>query len=301
MKPSIKPMVLFCASLLLLSTECSNQDESWYESRFGYVNFNLGESPVKPPQRHELSLYGCNTEVTTRERVWNGEKNLEWGVDNQVFTDVPYGYREEEGRRYFVSKYYMASPPVMEMMNGGESSNEQAIIGLVIPDRFTFFGEKPVQIVNLNYNILRKVYLNYVNVDYYYKVDKDQMSCGDMGVDLIPLNIQCKDFEWLNKSETEPIFDARGASGIGRLRNEKGQNQVFLPSYQPNGEECLDCTITILDDILLKHEVFFVMDDGYSKTISLTDFYQKNGQNKSIPLACAPRFELPEGCKPPKD
>ena len=94
------------------------------------------------------------------------------------------------------------------------------------------------------------------------------------------------------------MIGAKGASGIGRLRNEAGQNQVFLPSYDAEGEECLDCTITILDDILLNHEVFFVTDDGWYKTISLTDFYKKYGQGKSIGLACKPRFELPEGCKP---
>ena len=124
------------------------------------------------------------------------------------------------------------------------------------------------------------------------------MSCGDLGVDLIPLNIRCKDFLWRNKPSTGSIREAKGASGIGRLKNEKGQNQVFLPSYGPNGEDCLDCTITILDDILLNHEVFFATEDGFSKTISLTDFYKKNGHEMPIPLACRPRFELPAGCKP---
>lgn len=299
MKSSIKTWTLICVSLLFLSSQCAQPNEALVESDFGYVNFNLGEEPWPNAGRQELSLYGCNTEVTTKNVSWNDAVNLEWGTRNQVLGDIPYGYQRKDGREYFVSKYYMASPPVMELMKGSEGSkNQKAIIGLVIPDQFTFFGEKPVQIVNLDYNILEPVYLNYVDVDYFYRVDESTMTCGDLGVDLIPLNIQCKDFAWRNKPSTEKIFDARGASGIGRLRNEEGQRQVFLPSYDTEGEDCLDCTITILDDILLKHEVFFATEDGFSKTISLRDFYKKYGNEKSIGLVCRPRFELPEGCKP---
>lgn len=299
MKSSIKTWTLICASLLFLSSQCESQKDLLIESDFGYVNFNLTEAPKLNAGRQELSLYGCNTVVTTRDVVWNGANDLEWGVNNQVLSGVPFGYQNKDGREYFVSKYYMASPPVMGLMYGSESSqNQPVIIGLVIPDQFTFMGERPVQIVHLDYNILEPVYLNYVDVDYFYRVDESTMSCGDLGVDLIPLNIQCKDFAWQNKPSTEKIFDAKGASGIGRLRNEEGQRQVFLPSYDADGEDCLDCTITILDDILLKHEVFFATEDGYAKTISLTDFYKKYGNEESIKLACRPRFELPEGCRP---
>ncbi|WP_286756225.1 hypothetical protein [Roseivirga sp. UBA838] len=299
MKRHLKVASLLIALSLLLSSKCQNTGEDEREHRFGYVNFNLGESPVSSPGRQELSLYGCNTEITTRGTIWNGQENLEWNTKNQVLENVPFGYREEDGRKYFISKYYMASPPVMELMtaNAGEKA-ARANIGLVIPDQFTFFGEKPVQIVHLDYTILEPVYLNYVEVDYYFRPGKNEMSCGDLGVDLIPLNIRCKDFLWRNKPSTGSIQEAKGASGIGRLKNEKGQNQVFLPSYGPNGEDCLDCTITILDDILLNHEVFFATEDGFSKTISLTDFYKKNGHEMPIPLACRPRFELPAGCKP---
>ncbi len=296
MKSPLKLFVQLGISLLFLGCQGVGQEKGLIESRGGYVNFNLDESPVSNPKRQEVSLYGCDTIVTTRYTRWNGEENLEWNVKNQVLTGIPYGEQEKDGRSYYISKYYMASPPVMEPLEGSGNSEQKAIIGLVIPDQFTFFGEKPVQIVNLNYNILEPVYLNYVDVDYEYVDRAKNPTCGDLGVDLIPLNIQCKDFRWLNQVSTNSIQDAQGASGIARLYNKKGQRQVFLPSYEP-GEECLDCEITILDDILIDHEVFFVDGERLVKSISLTDFYENYGNKRSIGLSCRLREELPAGCK----
>lgn len=302
MKSTNRLVVLICIALSFLTLHCTAQDkkeEDKVRSGPAYVNFSLEEAPTANPGRHELSLYGCNTEVTTRNRSWNGKNNLEWGVDDQVMTGVPHGWQEtRDGRKYYVSKYYMASPPVFDTLNKGYRDQVQrAIIGLVIPDQFTFFGERPVQKVNLDYTILEPVFLNYVGVDYDYVDDLGNPSASDLGLNLVPLNIQCKDFRWLNNGDTYTIMNAQGASGIARIKNEKGQRQVFLPSYKPNGEDCLDCEITILDDILMDHEVFFVHEGQLVKTISLTDFYKTYGSEKKIQLFCRLRKELPAGCK----
>lgn len=266
------------------------------DNRSGYVNFNVGKNPQGFDDRQEVSLYGCNTEATTRIPIFNGQKNLEWDAKNQVLPGVPYGYREEGGKRYFVSKYYMPSPPVFK--KNGKNDSTTVNIGLVIPDRFTFFGEKPVQIVNLDYEILEPVYLNFVDVSYDYKIDNATQSCAEMKVDLIPLNIQCKDFRWINKYSTPAIIDAKGASGIAQLRNDTLRNRVFLPSYKVE-DEFLDCQITILDDIMLHHEVFFVNESGdLVKTINLTDFYKRNfGLKTKLNIACGVRYDLPAGCR----
>lgn len=305
--PSALSRILYIP-LILLTLNCSAQKKEQkvkVKSGPAYVNFSLGKAPTANPGRQELSLYGCNTEVTTRDRYWNNQKDLQWNVSNQVMTGVPHGWQEtEEGEAYYVSKYYMASPPVFDTLNKGYSDQmERAIIGLVIPDQFTFFGERPVQKVHLDYEILEPVYLNFVGIDYDYVDDEGNPSASDLGVNLVPLNIQCKDFRWLNNGDTYSIMDAKGASGIARIKNEKGQRQVFLPSYKPNGEECLDCEITILDDILMKYEVFFVDGEGAEKrlvkSISLTDFYQAYGNQRKIRLFTRLRTELPAGCKEP--
>ena len=286
--------ITVCVSILLLTLQAVAQEDNNSDYGSGYVNFNLGESPAPIPSRQEVSLYGCNTEITTKRPNWNGEENLQWGVNNQVLTGVPYGYREKSGKRYYISKYYMASPPVFQTLKKNDTLPVN--IGLVIPDNFSFFGEKPVQIVHLNYNILEPVYLSYVNVDYKYN-DGINPSCDSLTVDLVPINIQCKDFRWINKYSTPAIRDALGASGIGRLRNEEKQNRVFLPSYVRDAEY-LDCEITILDDILLEHEVFFATDQGLVKTLNLTDFYKYRFlQGEDIKLSCRVRLEPPAGCR----
>lgn len=301
MNLSSKLYIPISLCLLLCSLNAQAQQQKHLNNKGpAYVNFNLGESPVANPKRQEVSFYGCNTEVSTRDVSWNNQKNLEWNAKNQVMSGLPYGPQKRDGKDYYVSKYYMASPPAFDVFNeGGTVADSVAIIGLVIPDQFTFFGERPVQQVYLDYKILEPVYLNFINVDYQYVDAEGRLSAHDLGVDLVPLNIQCKDFRWLNQGDTYEIRNARGASGIARLRNNAQDSKVFLPSYKPNGEDCLECEITILDDILIDHEVFFVHKGNLVKKLNLTEFYKLYGNTKSIPLFSLPRIELPEGCKEP--
>jgi len=306
MKAKNSFLTLLSMPLLLVTLACTAQDKVIIEVEVegpAYVNFNLGKSPAAKPTRQELSLYGCNTEITTRERIWNEKKNLEWNTSNQVMTGVPLGWQQtDEDTPYFVSKYYQASPPVFPPSYNPEK--DAVTIGLVIPDRFTFFGEAPVQQVFLDYEVLEPVYLNFVPVDYEYP-NETFGTCAAQGVSLIPLNIECKDFKWLDNENTPTILGAKGASGIARIYNDSTDRQVFLPSYKPQGEECLDCTITILDDIMAFNDVWFVVDGVESKTVSLTDFYKAQVKNKTTPgaigLSCKPRLELPAGCVEPKN
>jgi hypothetical protein len=274
----------------------------------GYVSFNLGKSPVPSQTKQELTLYGCNTMVrittndsvlyVTTDSVWRKEKSLTWDSSGQVFVDIPYGTYGKGQNQYFVSKYYMASPPVFETKVSSKNKMDSvkiANIGLVIPDQFTFFGEKPVQIVHLDYTILEPVYLNYVGINYNYTSGTEK-SCTDLGIDLVPLNIQCADFAWIDKKGSK-IVGAKGASGIGRVRNEDGQRQVFLPSYVSDSTNFLDCEITILDDIIKGYDVSFVTDQGQVKSLNLTDFHKNNSKNGKINLTCKSRTQLPVGCK----
>ncbi len=284
----------------------------------GYVIFNLEKKPNPNAGRHELTLFGCNTTLSTTDSTWYGKKNLKWGTDNQVLSNVPFGYSKDSS--YYVSKYYMASPPVWHVKQAPHNGKDSLInIGLVIPDHFTFFGNKPAQIVHLNYNLLQPVYLNYASVDFNncdtiksngdstnFKCNtKKHPTCAQLGFDSLPLpiNIQCDDFKW-RKDSFPPVNNAQGASGIGVLTPE--ENHVFLPSYAV-GKDYLNCNITLLDDIILNTEVFFVTKKGLTKTISLTDFYKEHAVKvskektmvfKKIELFCKQRDEkdIPTGC-----
>ena len=297
----LKQPLALCAGLFFVTTTACAQGNGSevlsYEN--GYVNFNLAPEPILNAGRQELSLYGCNTQISTRDIEFNGATNLEWGKDNQIYPNVPYGWREDQRKRYFISKYYMASPPVQHLLDQGAQSDDQLVdIGLVIPDRFTFFGEKPVQIVHLNYSILQHVYLNFVDVDFDYKYGVNP-SLNELGVDFVPINIQCPDFAWSDPKTGSKLEGAKGASGIGRLRSEDGTSKVFLPSYKPDSE-FLDCQITILDDILLHFEVFFVTEHGLKKTMNLTEFHTRFPEGK-IKLFARQRVDLPAGCRGPEE
>ncbi|MFT6947719.1 MAG: hypothetical protein ACJARP_002147 [Vicingaceae bacterium] len=286
---STKLLVLNAICLLLFASSTA-QEAELIEPTGAYVNFDLKKAPNPNYGRQELSLYGCNTEVTTRSRYWNRDINLQWGVDNQIFNEVPFGEQLKDGRSYYVSKYYMASPPVMKMPYNGKKVN----IGLVLPDHFTLFGDNPAQMVRLDYSVLEPVYLNYIKVNY-DTITNTGKSCTQLGVNLVPLNIECKDFAW---REDGPTPNARGASGVARIKNEASQNQVFLPSYQDN-DKYLNCSLTILDDIMLKHDVSFLKEDGsLVKSINLTEYYSINAmKGTEIQLVCKARTVPPSGCK----
>lgn len=305
MKPKKHFLTQICVPLLFLTLTCAAQDEAAKKLELvggpGYVSYSLGKAPKNNEHnRQELSLYGCNQEVTTKTTFWNDSINLQWNTPNQLLQGVPFGWQKEGSNdtAYYISKYYQASPPVFPK---GFDGTQAVTIGLVIPDRFTFFGEAPVQKVFLDYEILEPVYLNMLHVNYDF-VNKEGNTCGGLGANLIPLNIECKDFRW---NDLNGIKGAKGASGIARIKNDSVKNrQVFLPSYQPKGEECLDCTLTILDDIMLHHDVLFIVDGKPTKTINMTDFYKahvykkQKGDTSKIDLSCTLRTTPPPGCQP---
>ncbi|GAB4198186.1 MAG: hypothetical protein Tsb002_32930 [Wenzhouxiangellaceae bacterium] len=244
----------------------------------GLVNFNLGKSPVADSPVQPVTLYGCNQTV---------ESELFWGTDNQIVGDIPYGnHVSESGKAYHISKYYIVSPPAFRKAPEQGKAQKPPYIGLVTPDNFSFQGKQPAQIVYFDYRILKPTYLTYVTVDYNHKNDRGE-SCADLGVNLIPVNTQCHDFPWRN--------GAKGASGIGETT--QSSNRIFLPLLKPESDP-LQCDVTILNDILLDHEVFFVdHNKQQTTTVSLTEHHNNK---QAIKLACyrRPANEAPAGCCP---
>lgn len=262
--------LFFIKSLLLLPTVNA------FEQEAGIVNFNVNTPPINHPGQQNVQLFGCNNTVVTA--------NLNWAEDNQLLT-VPYGSQKtESGTTYHLSKYYLASPPVPLKVPENQTTN----IGLLTPDRFVFQGERPAQIVNFDYSILTPTYLRHVPVNFGYQLE-GEFSCAEIGVDAVPINTDCPNFPWKN--------GALGASGIGYIQNQAQQNQVFIPTLEPDGKAPLQCSVSALNDIMLNVRVLFDTGEGLRETLDLTKHYL---DKRTIQLVCMPRFEeeLPPGCMP---
>jgi hypothetical protein len=116
------------------------------------------------------------------------------------------------------------------------------------------------------------------------------VSCREQHVEAIPINTECSDFPWRN--------GALGASGVGQLTADGGG--AFVPS-QKEKEEFLQCSVTLLDDVVLDAEVFFALGDAgdrRTKSLNLTELLKSGG---SMNLICVPRApdDVPAGCRPP--
>jgi len=260
------------ACMLLTAPVCAEHGQT------GLINVNVGDSPTgyTPPQ--PVTLFGCNNTVF--------KSSVSWGTKNQVVGDIPYGHAiSDSGKPYFISQYYVASPPAYR----GPDNKQYPFIGLVTPDRFIFKGERPAQIVDLDYRILRPTYLKDVPVDFNFKYNNK--TCNEQKVTAIPINTECKNFPW--------NIGALGASGIGQLSHDGGR--AFLPFLGDNVDP-LQCNVTLLDDVVLAHEVYFYSAEGLTKTINLTalEGASKKGEN-IMNLVCMPRAadDTPAGCAAP--
>ena len=300
----MKHSIQFIFAMLLLTSALAAQNKLLLQST-AYVNFNVGSSKIKPQEEYKLqgvTLFGCNTIVSnTNNKYWNKAPNgLVWDTKNQVFTNLPYGKQIDQPTKesYYVSKYYIASPPVfIRGKNGQPDSSTQYDIGIVTPDEFVFDGDKPVQQVYLNYNILELMKIEYIPVVF-------DSSFDSLMVDIIPFKVECKDFPWLDKT----LYNyAKGASGIGSLnRKLPYPEKLFLPYYENNltpieNKQFLNCEVSILNDILFHREIFFMIDGEKKSSINLKEYYNKHRNDKEmkIKLHCEYRKELACGCKEP--
>ncbi|MDH7447140.1 hypothetical protein [Aquimarina sp. 2201CG14-23] len=298
----MKYPILYYTALLFFSSISVAQNTFTSKTK-GYVNFNVGTSKIKPQKEYKhqgVTLFGCNTIISNKNiENWSAAPNgLEWHKKNQVFTNLPYGYQidKKTNAPYYVSKYYIASPPVFHRDEKGKpNKNTEYDIGIATPNEFVFEGDKPVQQVYLDYDILKLMKIKYIPVVFDASFDLWK-------VDIVPFKVECKDFPWLDK---ELYSEAKGASGIGSLnRKIPPLTRLFLPYYEDawtinEGKQFLDCEVTILNDILFHHEIYFKINGEKKYSINLKDFYNnhKNDTKMEITLYCEYRDELPCGCK----
>lgn len=167
----------------------------------GIVNFHADSLSGHNGKSQPINWYSCNP-------TNNGVSSVNWHGNSS--SNLPYGLQSNGNKSYFAAKYYLASPPVPAKPTPGQ----QTTIGLLRPDNFTFTSNPPVQDVTLDYNVLKPMYLQFVDIDY--------GNC-ESKVDTIPINTVCPKFPHV---EGEP----RLASGIGVLKNKDNASRIFLPS-----------------------------------------------------------------------
>ncbi|CAL2055126.1 hypothetical protein [Tenacibaculum sp. 190524A05c] len=295
--------------LALLFLICfKGQSQNNYDVKnTGYLSFSIANSTLPHKSKQQISLYGCNTSIiidsgkVVSPKYSNGSYSVKrsngfsWNTANQEVSGIPFGHQKNKTnnrkfKNFYVSKYYIASPPVVQKSKTGNKDDDLYDIGLITPDNFVFDGVKPNQLVYLDYSILKKTYIDYIPVHYDKSFDK-------LNVYLIPFKVESPDFPW---KDTKVIKNAKGASGIGALNKRDSINKLFLPyNYINKEKKHLQFKVSILNDILLDHKIFFMIDGKKRETINLNEYYKKYGKKKIV-LKVVKRKKPPCGCLPPK-
>lgn len=240
----------------------------------GIVHFHADPLSGHDGKPQPINWYGCNP-------TNNGVGSVNWNGSSS--STLPYGPQSDGSKPYFAARYYLASPPVPVQ----PPSAQNTIIGLLKPDHFTFTSDtsaSPVQDVTLDYNLLKPMYLQFVDIDY--------GNCkGKVGI--IPINTVCPKFPYV---EGEP----RLASGIGVLKNKDGASRIFLPSVDAAGLNPLQCQATILNDIQLYYKIGFLVEEAITETLDLTSWF-KTHPKIPVVLHCEEHNAsyIPPGCSQP--
>lgn len=299
------PTKLFALSIALLFLyschDKTHHEKEDHPKKPGYVSFTLAGTTLKNSGETTVTLFGCNTKLINSKSNWHGPKKLKWNRSNQVLSGVPFGAKHDSAtnKPYYISKYYVASPPILELDKTGKiNENTMYDIGVVVPDEFRFDGKGPAQNIFFDYTILKPMHVTYFDIDF-----------GGYD-DYIPFRVESNDLPWI---DTDKIQNATGASGIGSLKAGTHADQLFLPYYYEEESTSyentqkkkiiLNTTVTILNDVLLHHKILFKKkNDSLVETINLTELYDPNKKkNETIQFVVQKRdsLDIPAGCRKP--
>lgn len=265
---------------------------------FMFVWLSLGESAYvtfsgAAPKKYEsdsqpLTLYGCNNTKVAH--------NMQWSKSNKK--EIPYGHQSNDGKDYFISKYYVASPPLPNTF----SPDQPLILGVLSKDHFSLTeADQNVDIV-MDYTLLKPIELGFLTVDYSHEED-GVASCLDQEINVVPINIRCPSFEYASGGKTGL------GKGIAQLdRNAKDgvlgkHGKLFIPLNVESKVPLEGCTVEVLNDIILEHEVFFGTPDNHQEKINLTQAYNAfNSGGKNVMLYCKARApeQKAKGCNAQK-
>jgi hypothetical protein len=292
---STNQLLVLIFSLCVLQA-CNQKKEELqpdYPKKPGYVSFTLGGTTLPNNDAHTITLFGCNTALIKDSANWHGPKTFQWRKSNQVLSGVPFGVQTDTANNqdFYINKYYVASPPVFGKIKEDGKDSTLYDIGLVVPDQFIFDGESPVQNIFLDYNILEPSFIHYIPIDFDASIDS-------LGVGYIPFKVECSNYPWI---DTDRIKDGKGASGIGSLKQHTHSTQLFLPYLEEDGvETILNCDVTLLNDIMLYHEIKFIIDGTPQSQVDLKNYHKKYGKKPILIKAFRrPKDSIPSGCVKP--
>jgi len=267
-------------SLASLTLSFSVASESAFVTLSGAAPFEF------EGQQQPLTVYACNNTAVPLEMKWT-EENLE---------KLPYGTQSKDGKNFFISKYYVASPPLPNSF----SSGQPLILGVLSVDHFEVTKAGQNIDIFMDYERLKPIELGYLTVDY-TAGDDDVANCADQGINTIPINIRCPSFEY---REGNKVGLGKGIAQLSRNTPSGGlsdKGQLFIPLDIENKQALEGCTVKIVNDIILDHQIYFGTTENHEATIDLTQAYIAYKNNKTpVNLFCRsrPKNQPAEGCHP---
>jgi len=267
-------------SFFILSFSFSAASES------AYVNLTGAAPSEYENKKQPLTIYACdNTEIHT-EMKWK-ERNIR---------KIPFGWHRKGDKDFFISKYYIASPPLPNSFSAGQPLT----LGVLSVDHFSINKHDERVDVFMDYKRLKPIELGYLTVDYSAN-SHDSKSCIDKNINVIPINIRCPSFRYTKGNKTglgKGIAQLSRNVVNGRLSHH---GQLFIPLEIETKQALKGCTVEVLNDIILDHQIYFDTSDGPKTKINLTKAYHAyKDKNRAVNLFCRSREknQPPSGCRP---
>lgn len=228
------------------------------------------------------------------------EHHMKWQQNNPI--KLPYGWQGEGEDRYFISQYYIASPPLPNQF----VANTPLILGVLSEDHFAVNEPEKEVSVLMDYRLLEPVKLGFMPVNYAGVSQTD--SCVDLKVNHIPINIRCPRFTYTPYGRDKTGKTKGLGKGIGLLSRKpleggglSDEGQLFIP-LDPESEVALEgCEVEVVNDILSDHLVYFDTALGPRQTLDLSEAYRFFlNAGKPVGLSCQlrPEDQPAAGCRP---
>ncbi len=257
------------------------------------VNFT-GRAPTKYLNKLQpLTMYACNNTSIAH--------SINWEEDNPK--QVPYGRQMRDGKAFFISKYYIASPPLPNQF----VARAPLILGVLSEDHFTLQRKNQQVEVYMDYELLEPIQLAFIPVDYASETN-EAPSCLAQNINQIPINIHCPEFKYTAQGEQKTGLSHGLGKGIGqlaRVKNKAGEltneGQLFIPVDIDTEEALNNCTVEIVNDIMLEHQVYFGSAESFQQTINLSQvyaIYKQTGEHVALYCRTRPDDQPAAGCHP---
>jgi len=252
-----------------------------------------GDAPEKyKNDTQPLSIYACNNTTISH--------SIKWGKKNHK--KIPFGHHRKDGKEYFISKYYIASPPLPNKF----VAKEPLILGVLSEDHFALENAKQNVNIFMNYRKLKPIHLAFIPVSY-TNHETGSLDCIEQNINKIPINIRCPEFEYTDHEKKITGKSTGLGKGIGQLkRTEQGgilltEGDLFIPIDITTKKALQNCTVEIVNDIMLEHQIYFGTAEKHDQKIDLTgayETYQLTKEPMSLYCKARPENEPATGCNP---